>query len=252
LKTFRGALSSNAFAVTAELSWAGQSSPDETVRRAAALAEHVDGIQLADNPLALAQTSPTALAALLLREGIDATPTLNCRDRNRIALQSELLGLRAIGVTSLVLNQGSGIPQDQDFPAKEVFDASCNELITMAQEIDESAILLGTGADVPATEANWNEAPLLERSSAGARFLRLLPCSDIELLRHHMARMVESRITWHYSVIVSLEPLPAKDCTPLIRDVLRIPGVSGINLVCRDDTEALIELIKESGVRPDP
>ena len=200
----------------------------------------VDGIQLVSNPPGYAQTSQTALAALLLREGIDVTPTLNCRDRNRIALQSELLGLRAIGVTSLVLNQGGAMPRSPDSPGTAVFDVNCSELISMAHEPDESTFLLGTGASVPDDGSDWNAAPLLERSSAGARFLRLQPCSDIDLLRQHMARLVEDKVTWHYSVMVSLAPLPANVCGPLISDVQSIPGVSGVNLVCRNDPAALI------------
>jgi len=240
LKTFRSTLSSGAFAITAELSPTEPAQTAALIRQAGALSEVVDGIQLISDPLGTAQTSQTALATLLLREGIDVTPTLNCRDRNRIALQSELLGLRAIGVTSLVLNQGGDMPRNPDSPATAVFDVNCSELIHMAQEPDESAFLLGTGASVPSSGSGWSAAPLLERSSAGARFLRLSPCSDIDLLRQHMARLVEDKVTWHYSVVVSLAPLPAKVCGPLVRDVQSIPGVSGVNLLCQDDPAALI------------
>jgi len=240
LKTFRSALAHSAFAITAELSATEPAETTDLIRRARVLSGVVDGIQLVSNPPGYAQTSQTALAALLLREGIDVTPTLNCRDRNRIALQSELLGLHAIGVTSLVLNQGGAMPRSPDSPGTAVFDVNCSELISMAHEPDESTFLLGTGASVPNDGSDWNPAPLLERSSAGARFLRLQPCSDIDLLRQHMARLVEDKVTWHYSVMVSLAPLPANVCGPLISDVQSIPGVSGVNLVCRNDPAALI------------
>lgn len=240
MKTFRSALAHSAFAITAELSATEPAETRDLIRRARVLSGVVDGIQLVSNPPGYAQTSQTALAALLLREEIDVTPTLNCRDRNRIALQSELLGLRAIGVTSLVLNQGGAMPRSPDSPATAVFDVNCSELISMAHEPDESTFLLGTGASVPDDGSDWNAAPLLERSGAGARFLRLQPCSDIDLLRQHMARLVEDKVTWHYSVMVSLAPLPANVCGPLISDVQSIPGVSGVNLVCRNDPAALI------------
>jgi methylenetetrahydrofolate reductase (NADPH) len=252
LKTFRSALSSGAFTVTAELPPAGESSTHELTRLGAQLSAYVDGIQLAGQSPACAETSQTALAALLLRQGIDVTPTLNCRDRNRIALQSELLGLRAIGVSSLVLNQGTVTPNGQEVQAKSVFDVNCSELISIAQEPDESAFALGTTANIPARDSEWVAAPLLKRSSAGARFLRLLPCSDIDLLRHYLAWLVEDKITWHYSVIVSLPPLPAAISTALIRDMLSIPGVSGVNLLCQDDPDTLISAIEASGIRPDP
>jgi len=260
LKTFQSALTSGAFTITAELPWKGQTETADAIRLATTLSEHVDGIQLGDNPPGRAGPSPTALSALLLREGTDVTPTINCRDRNRIALQSELLGLRAIGVTSLVLNRGSGIPAQQQKPAGAVFDFNGRELIAAAREIEENDWAIGTDACVPTGDSDWDAAPLIDRAAAGARFLRLRPCFDMDLLRRHIGKLVEDKVTWHFSVIVSLAPLPSDDaddpeqegtpiCAQMIREVAAIPGVSGINLVCLDNPDSVIAALQSSGVR---
>lgn len=251
MKTFHGALSGGAFTVTAELQWTDQVSIADFARQASALAEHMDGIQLGGIQPGHAEISPVALAALLLREGIDLTPMLHCRDRNRIALQSEILGLRAIGVTSLILGQGQEMPADGQAPARPVFDVNDRELIEMAREIDENRLLIGIEDRVPAADSDWNAAALLERSTAGARFLRLRPCFDLDLLRSHLARLVDEKVTWHYSVIPSLAPQEqgVDACAQMIRDVKSIPGVSGVNLVCQDEPGLLISSLQSSGIR---
>lgn len=251
MKSFHGALSGGAFTVTAELQWNGQFSIADYSRRASILAEHVDGIQLGENPPGHAGISPVALAALLLRKGIDLTPRLHCRDRNRIALQSEILGLRAIGVTSLILGQGQELPVDGQATARSVFDVNDRELIAMAREIDENRLLIGIEDHVPAADSDWDVAALLERSAAGARFLRLRPCFDLDLLRSYLARLVDEKVTWHYSVIPSLVPQEqgVDACAQMMRDVKSIPGVSGVNLVCQGDPGLLISSLQLSGIR---
>ena len=251
MKTFQGALAHGAFTITAELPWTDQFSTADYVRKALALAENVDGIQLDENPPGHAGISPVALAALLLRQGIDLTPVLHCRDRNRIALHSEILGLRAIGVTSLILGQGQEMAADGQAPARSVFDVNDRELIGMVREIDENRLLIGIEDHVPAADSDWNVSALLERSAAGARFLRLRPCFDLDLLRSHLAELVDKKVTWHYSVIPSLVPQEqgVDACAQMIRDVKTIPGVSGINLVCQGDTGPLISSLQSSGIR---
>lgn len=251
LKTFHGALTGGAFTVTAELQWREQCSITQYLQQASMLAGDVDAIQLGQNPPGQAEISSVALAALLLREGIDLTPALHCRDRNRIALQSEILGLRALGVTSLILGQGQEIPADGQTPARPVFDVDDRELIGMAREIDENRLLIGIEDHVPDAESDWNVAALLERSAAGARFLRLRPCSDLGRLRSHLAELVDEKVTWHYSVIPSLVPREqgVDACAQMIRDVKSIPGVSGVNLVCQDDPGLLISSLQSSGIR---
>lgn len=216
MKTFRRALQRDAFIFTAELPLARDTSVSEAVQQAALLAEHVDGIQLAENQQGQAQISPVAMAALLLREGIDPIPCLICRDRNRIALQSDLLGLRASGVSSVILNEDRRLPAGKEHQAKAVFDVNGREFIAMANAMNEEAttkveseLIIGTSttAGVPGPDRDFSS--LLARAGAGARFLQTRPCFDIELLQNYMQHMVEEKITWNYAIIASIAPLPS-------------------------------------------
>lgn len=294
VKSFRTKLQGTGFPITAELFLARRTTVDEAMKQAGQLADCVDAIQVADNPYSWAQIAPLALASLLIREGIDPVPRLACRDRNRIALQSDLLGLRAMGVSSVVLVKGSPLPEGNDLKAKPVFDLDCPELVALAQTLNEEGrrdagheFVIGTGATVFGPEPRWNADYLLARAMAGARFLQTQPCFNLVLLRRYLQGLVQAKVTWKYSVIVTLAPLPSAKmarwlaencrgalipdelierlenstdpeqegieiCANLMREIADIPGVSGINLLTLGNPRAVTASIKASGLRPAP
>jgi len=289
LKTFRKGLQGDRPALTAELSMRNAPTADGVLRQAEILAASVDGIQLGSDGPAAEQASPLALASLLLRNGIDPIPRLNCRDANRIALQSELLGLRALGVTSLIIDRDGRGPDDDDSPTRPVHDVSRRELIATAAALNEEEwasmeheFVIGTETDIGATQGDWNTEALLARAGAGARFMQTAVCFNTDMLREFMARLVEDKITWQYSVMVTLAPLPSAQfarrlaernplaelpsaiierlesaadeqqegigiCAEMMRDIARIPGVSGFNLLTCGRPEAVLAVIEQSG-----
>lgn len=290
MRTFRKALQGTRLAVTAELALSQQQGLDDVLRGATILSGSVDAIQLADHPLGQAQASPVALANLLLQQGIDATPWISCRDRNRIALQSDLLGLRAAGVTSLLLTEGAYKVESEDPPSKPVFDIHCQELIAMAHAINEEEwpeseheFVIGTGVEACLPGPDREADVLLARAHAGARFIQTRLCLDLPLLRRYMQRLVETKVTWHCSVVVTLAPLPSADsarwlvnnlagtlipdelirrmddapdpqqegidiCVELLSEIAEIPGTSGVNLLCLENPEAVLSSIKAAGL----
>jgi len=297
MKSFRDALQGKAFAITADLALNSSSSADDVARQADLLGPYVDALQVTDNPWAWAQMSALSAAALLRRHGIDPIVILTCRDRNRFALQAELLGLRALGVTSLLLMRGHKIPKEHTVPGTPVFDMSGRELLALAAglnaaesdkhgEAGEPAreFFIGIGAKAFRPAPEWVAKSLTARASAGARFLQTQLCFNVDVLRAYMQHMVETRLTWKYSVIVSLTPLPsvatarwlkknltdsriprsviarleqAADparegvaiCAELMQEIAEIPGVSGVNLMTTGDPKLLRDAIKASGLR---
>jgi methylenetetrahydrofolate reductase (NADPH) len=215
LKTFAQALASRSFAITAEIPLWGNMPAGEIVKQAKQLAPYVDGVQFAAHPRHRGHTSPVAVAALLLREAIDPVTRLDCRDRNRLALRSDLIGLKALGVSSLILNRGSQMENSEMMDSRAVFDINCRELISMAAEVSEEhagepgqEFMIGTHATVFRPNAGWKAELYKTRAKAGARFLQTQPCLSMPMLRHFMRRLVDLRLTWHFAVIVTLAPLP--------------------------------------------
>lgn len=217
MKTFREALQRNDTTITAELTLKRDSTARDIANQADLFRDKVDGVFVTDNPLAWVQMSVVSASGLLLQNRIDPVPILSCRDRNRIALQSDLLGLRALGVSSLLLMRGRRVPRKHALHASTVFDMSGLELIAMANALNEEiegqvpSFLIGTGTKVHRPKKGWQAETLQERAQAGAQFVLTQLCYNRQILRSYMDSLIQARATWQFSVIVSLTPFPSAD-----------------------------------------
>jgi len=294
MKTFWQAVQSKALTITAELMLRRFSDEDDVAQQVDLLAPWVDAIQVNDNGWGEVQMSATVAAALVLRQGVDPIAVLTCRDRNRIALCGDLLGLRALGVTSVLLLRGLQIPENHPDGTNMVFDISSRELVAMAADlgsldpsVPSKEFFIGIGARVLRPAKQWTANSLEERYSAGARFLQTQLCFNLDLLRQYIHNLIAKRLTWKYSVIVSLAPLPSADtarwlkenlrgsripndairrlevakdparegieiCAELMREIAQIPGVTGINLMTMGNVESIRDAIEASGLRQLP
>ncbi len=291
LRTFREAVQDSEFTITAELTIKREFGKADVLAQAESLRTSVDAIQVTDNPYAWVQMSAVAAAGLLIDMGIDPVAIMSCRDRNRIALQSDLLGLRAMGASSVLLMRGHQVPKDHILPARTVFDISARKLIAMARDLDEDetvgpgeAFFIGTNARVFKPSHDWRAKSLTARARAGAQFLQTQLCFNMDTLRAYMERLVNLKVTWNYSMMISLAALPSaktarwlKDnlgfslipeavikrlehstdperegiriCAELLREVADIPGVSGAHLMTMGNPEAISTVIKASGLK---
>jgi methylenetetrahydrofolate reductase (NADPH) len=282
-KQFAQAVRGSTLAIAAELTLKRDSGPRDILDQAEALGRYVDGIQVTDNPYGWVQMSALAASALLVERGYDPVPVLSCRDRNRRALESDLLGFQALGVTSLMLMRGHRIPKDHAVPATSVFDLTGRELITLAASLDDG-FFIGTGARAFRPGPRWKADSLTARYEAGARFIQTQMCFNMQILERYMERFVAAGLDRKFSVMVSLSPLPsaataiwikknmsdsripaalierlenARDpkregieiCAELMREISRIPGVSGINLMTTGDPDAIPAAVRASGLR---
>jgi methylenetetrahydrofolate reductase (NADPH) len=283
LKTFREAVQREQFSISAELTVKRASTADDIRRQADVLGNFVDGIQVTDNPYAWVQMSALSAAGILIDHGVDAVPIMTCRDRNRIALQSDLLGLHALGVTSLMLMRGPRVPKNHSVPASTVFDLSGRELIALASSLDDK-FFIGTAARAFRPKRGWRAETLAVKAAAGARFLQTQLCFNMDILRCYMERFIAANLARSYSVMASLSPLPsaktarwvkknmsdsripdaiiqrledAKNpeqegiaiCAELMQEISGITGVSGVNLMTTGDPEAIPAAIRASGLR---
>jgi len=193
--------------------------------QAAALKGHVDGILLTDNQYGQLHMSTIAAASILLDCGIDPIVQLSSRNRNRIALVSDLLGAGALGVTSLLLVAGERAPKEFKPRPKPVLDLSATDLIRTATtiKIDEQLrtnpdFFVGGVVTPVAPGPHWKPKKLLEKIEAGAQFVQTHTCMDIELLRRYLKHLVREKLIQRTSVIVSLAVLASADDAQWLRD----------------------------------
>ena len=195
--TFKDALRTKEFVLTAHVNLAQAPDVASVIRQGDILRPVVDAVQLTDNPGAQVQVSAIAAAALLAQQGIDPIVHMTCRDRNRIALQSDLVGAAALGVTSVLLMRGDNIPEHMKPRVRNVFDTNAKELMKFIQNLKDaetvslvSDFMVGATATIFDPEADWTPDSLTSKCDAGANFVQTQLCFDIGILRKYMARMV--------------------------------------------------------------
>jgi methylenetetrahydrofolate reductase (NADPH) len=225
LRTFRDAVRHQDFAVSAEIYLRPETDAAALKLQAGVLKNHVDGILLTDNQYGKLHMSTIAAAGILLGIGVDPVVQLSSRNRNRIALVSDLLGAAAIGVTSLLLVAGEKAPEGFRPRPKRVLDLSAADLIRTAKTINKDEKLLSRpefligGAVTPVMpRPNWKPKKLLEKIDAGAAFLLTHLCMDLELLRRYARYLVDHKMIRRTGVIVSVAILESSADATWLRD----------------------------------
>lgn len=227
-------LRTNRFAITAEITPPLSADPNDLLSRATALKGVVDAANVTDGASARAHMSSLAAAALLLREGIEPVLQFTCRDRNRIALQSDLLGAAALGIENLLILRGDD-PSAGDQPdAKPVFDYESRDLMECARRMrDEGKLPSGReikaspsyfigGADTPMDPADpkWKPDGLLAKIEAGAGFFQTQFCFDLDIVRKYAAGLIEHGISDRAGVLIGIGPLASARSARWMRENL--------------------------------
>jgi 5,10-methylenetetrahydrofolate reductase len=135
------------FIITAELAPPRGSDLSAFLRMAAFVAPHVDAINITDNQGANMRMTPLTAAALLVREGIEPIMQVTCRDRNRLALQSDLLGAAAMGVHNLLALTGDDIGCGDHRQGRAVFDLDSVLLLRTIQALNNGQDMNGKALD---------------------------------------------------------------------------------------------------------
>jgi len=175
-------LSAREFVITAEVAPPRGCDLTDFLRSAAYLAPYADAVNVTDNQGANMRMSPLSAAAALVREGIEPIMQLTCRDRNRLALQSDLLGAAALGVHNILALTGDGIGCGDHRQGRAVFDLDSVQLLQTISAMNAGCDMNG-GALAGATSffAGAAAAPevepfavtlpkLAKKAAAGARY----------------------------------------------------------------------------------
>lgn len=229
MKTLRDALRSEELALTAELTLTPRDDAAGVIGQAKTLAATADAIQIPDHRHFRPHMSNLAIAALLSREGIDTVVHMNCRDRNRIALLSDILGARALGVKNLLMQRGTGFPPEQRPPSTGVFDFGAIDLIATAAAVRDGEVFEGSGpvgtgdlyvgtiATAFEPRDNWTPEKLTSKADAGAQFIQLQLCHDTNLLRAYVGKIVEAKLTWRFQLLAAIAVLPSVEAARELR-----------------------------------
>jgi len=240
----RDRLTRGGFAVTAELGPPRSADPGPLVRAAETLRGRVDAVNVTDNQNAHVRVSSLAAAVIVQNAGIEPVLQITCRDRNRIALQSDLLGAGALGIPNVVLMTGDHPKYGDHADAKPVFDLDGTGLLGAARTLrDEHRLLSGTELD-PAP--SWlvgavvdpftpppelGAAPLAKKAAAGAEFVQTQYVFDVPAFARWMADVRDLGLDESCAVLAGVGPIRSLRALEYLS--ANVPGVRIPDAVAR-------------------
>jgi methylenetetrahydrofolate reductase (NADPH) len=262
---FERVLRAGGFAVTTELAPPDSADPEDVYKRARVFDGYVDAINATDGSGANCHMSSLAVCSLLTRIGYAPIMQISCRDRNRIAIQGDILGGAAMGVCNMLCLTGDGVQAGDHPQAKPVFDLDSVSLLDIARNLrDEHCfqsgrkisfaprIYLGAAENPFALPHEWRAQRLAKKVAAGAQFIQTQYCYDLPLLRSFMEQVEALGLFGQVHILAGVGPLRSAKSAEWMRK--NVPGVhvpdaliarlSGAKDQAREGLNICIEMIQ--------
>jgi len=197
----------------------------------------VDAVSVADNPNGLVRMSSLVASNLLLQTGLEPVMQISTRDRNRIAIQSDIIGATALGIRNLLCLTGVHQSFGNQIDSKNVYDLDSVQLVDCVRGMRDRGVLLGNGDQIGGeiklfigTAAHPSADPLdahvirlAKKVKAGADFIQTSCVYEMSRFNEWMKRVRDQGIHEKVYVLVGMIPLKSGS---MGRDVQkRFPGV---------------------------
>jgi len=259
-------LRAGVFAVTTELDPPDSADPEDVYRRARVFDGYVDAINATDGSGANCHMSSLAVCALLTRVGYAPVMQISCRDKNRIAIQGDILGGAAMGVCNMLCLTGDGVANGDHPQAKPVFDLDCITLLDIGRTLRDEhrfqsgrkitfapRVFFGAAENPFAPPFDWRPDRLAKKIAAGAQFIQTQYCYDVPRLKAFMARVDELGLAERAFILIGVGPLRSAKAAEWMRT--HVPGVhipdevvrrvSGAQDQAREGRRVCVDLIRE-------
>lgn len=202
LNRLRSAVDAGEFLVTAEITPPKGGNPQRMLEMARLLKGRVHAVNITDGSRAVLRMTPLAASALLVREGIEPVCQFACRDRNRIALQADLMGAHALGIRNVLALTGDPLKAGDHPDAKGVFDLESVRLLALIRKLNQGSDWNGkaltdeptdlfAGAAVDPQCPSWSglQRRFERKLEAGAEFFQSQLISDFDRLAMFMDKL---------------------------------------------------------------
>ena len=235
---FERVLRAGYFAVTAEIAPPDSADPHDVYERAALFDGYVDAINATDGSGANCHMSSVGMCALLTRRGYSMIMQISCRDRNRIAIQGDVLGASAMGVSNILCLTGDGVQSGDHPQAKPVFDMDCmtslqmisgmrnkGEFLSGRKISSRPQVFLGAAANPFAPPLDYRPLRLAKKVAAGAQFIQTQYCFDIDRLKTYMSEIRDMGLDKKVFILAGVGPLASAKSAEWIRN-----NVAGVHI----------------------
>jgi methylenetetrahydrofolate reductase (NADPH) len=215
-------LSAGTFAVTGELGPPRGGNASAIKQKAEPLKGMVDAVNITDNQTAVVRMASWAASSLLLKEGLEPNYQMVCRDRNRIAMQSDILGAHALGIRNMLCLSGDHQLFGDHPKSKKVFDIDSMQLISMAKKMrDEGTFLngeelteapkmfIGAAANPFGEPYEYRVHRLAKKIAAGADFIQTQCIYNMERFREWVKQANDMGLTEKVYILAGVTPMKA-------------------------------------------
>ena len=248
------------FAVTAELNAPDSADPKDVYANVLALGDVCDGINATDGSGANCHMSSVACCALMAKAGYEPILQVSCRDRNRIAIQGDLLGAPALGVHNVLCLTGDDVSAGDQPEARRVFDFDALQLLRTAQIMRDRGVFLsgrklttpprfflGAAANPFVPPQDLRHLRLAKKIEAGAEFIQTQYCYDVPVFEAFMRRARDMGLHERVYMLVGVGPLRSERAAQFMRS--RVPGVHIPDAVVERLAKTPRKQKREEGIR---
>jgi 5,10-methylenetetrahydrofolate reductase len=225
------------FAVTGELG-PPQNADAEVIRKKAKLLKgNCDAVNITDNQTAIVRMSSIGAGTIVVQEGLEPVIQMTCRDRNRLAMQSDLLGAYALGMRNLLCLSGDHQTFGNHPNAKNVFDMDSIQLVQMVAGLrdqhafqcgeaikgQEPRFFVGAAESPFASPIDFRPYRLAKKVQAGASFIQTQLIYDLDAFRSFMAKVRELGLADKVFILAGVGPLKSPTMARYMKD--NVPGL---------------------------
>lgn len=225
------------FAVTGELGPPQSADGDVIREKAALLRGYCDAVNITDNQTAIVRMSSIGAGTILVQEGLEPVIQMTCRDRNRLAIQSDLLGAYALGMRNLLCLTGDHQNFGNHPSAKNVFDIDSLQLVRMVADMRDECLFqcgdafkgpeprffVGAAAAPFADPIDFRPYRLAKKVQAGANFIQTQLVYDVPAFARYMEKVRELGLHEQTYILAGVGPLKSPGMARYMKN--NVPGI---------------------------
>lgn len=224
------------FAFTGELGPPRGAAVEEVRKKAAFLKSNVDSVNITDNQTAVVRMSSWAACLFLIQEGVEPNFQMVCRDRNRLAMQADILGAYAHGIRNILCLSGDHCQFGDHPEAKGVFDVDSMQLISMVRkmrdekkflsgaDLDEAPeLFIGAAANPFAEPYDYRPYRLAKKIDAGVDFIQTQCIYNMKRFREFIQQANDMGLTEKCYLLAGVTPMKSVGMAKYMKS--KVPGM---------------------------